>query len=312
MDELISVIIPVHNVENYIERCLSSVIKQTYTNIEIIVIIDGCTDKSEIICKKIADSDLRIKIIRQRFSGVSVSRNTGLDNANGDYIFFVDSDDEIHETIIEYLYKNLKKYNCDISVCEYQRVENSKQVVNVDMADEKITLMNNVEAIKNQCYKTNLPFIVCWSKLYKKELFSDIRYPIGKIHEDEFITYKILYKCSNILHSNLPLYYYYRTPKSIMEKEFNIKRLDIFEAMKEKLEFLKENNQIDLYKYTLHFVVRLLIMRYVKPVYDLKDKDITEKFMEICSYFYKWAYDSEIFTYEDYEYAVFFINYLFS
>lgn len=259
-NELISVIVPVYNVEPYLKECLDSIINQTYKNLEIILIDDGSLDNCGKICDEYAKKDNRIKVIHKENGGLSSARNAGLDIAEGEYISFIDSDDYVAENFIETLYKLCVENDCDISECDFLKFENDVVI------QEKITEI--------QCYTSNevqhkiyseeyVKTIVVWNKLYKKYLYENMRFPLGKINEDEFITYKVLYNCkSNIAVTNEQLYYYRYNAQSIMGRKFNERRLDVLEAFEERKQFYKDRNEVELYNKTVAQYQQILISFY--------------------------------------------------
>ena len=207
MEELISVIVPIYNVEKYLNKCIESIINQSYSNLEIILVDDGSKDSSGIMCDSYILKDKRIKVIHKENGGLSDARNVGIDKAKGEYIVFIDSDDWIDEKMIEILYNIIKKNNSDISICDYFLAYNEE--IQTQKEDIEIINLSNIEALK-KIYDKDLGvcMIVAWNKLYKRNLFKDdIRYPYGKIHEDEFTTYKLLYKAEKISYTKQKMYY---------------------------------------------------------------------------------------------------------
>lgn len=236
---LISVIVPVYNVDNYLRKCIDSLIVQTLKDIEIILVNDGSTDESIDICEEYKLKDNRIKVIHKENGGLSDARNKGIDIAKGKYISFVDSDDWINPQMLEKLYILASKYEADIVQGDYIKAYDEDIIVN--NISENI-IKYNAEQILDELYSGNYTKnIVVWNKIYKRELFNDIRFPKGKLHEDEFTTYKILHKANLIIDSNIPIYYYRQREGSIMNSDFNIKRLDLLEALKERKEYFIQN-----------------------------------------------------------------------
>ena len=208
----ISVIVPIYKVEKYIHRCIDSIINQTYKNLEIILVDDGSPDSCPRICDEYAKKDKRIKVIHKENGGLSDARNKGVDIATGDYIAFVDSDDYIHPNMYEVLIYELEKNNSDIALCKYKIVyEKSKITTEIDGKFEVYSL-NNLQALDSMYGKDGVDFIVAWNKLYKKDLFNKIRYPVGKIHEDEYTTYKLLFASKNVIYIEYELYYFLLFP----------------------------------------------------------------------------------------------------
>lgn len=184
----VSVVVPIYNVENYLEECIESILNQTYSNIEVILIDDGSTDGSGALCDEYKKKDKRIYVLHKKNGGLSDARNMGIDNAKGEYITFVDSDDIIARDMIEYLLCLLNTYKADMAVCQCDYVdENSKLIKNI--SNVKKTCVSGIE----ECLKTLLVDsglnTVAWGKIYKTDYFKNVRYPIGKYHEDIYTTW---------------------------------------------------------------------------------------------------------------------------
>lgn len=252
MNKLISVIVPIYNTEKYINACVDSIISQTYKNIEIILVDDGSQDKSPIICETYKKKDARVKVIHKENGGLSSARNAGIDIANGEYLAFVDSDDSIHHTFIASLYQMCEENDCDIAQCDYLATKDDSIKLEPQKKN-RINIISSQEAVKKCCegYES-VKFIVSWDKLYKAYLFSDIRFPEGKIHEDNFVSYQLFWKANKIVISNQCLYWYLQRRDSIIGRKYNKNRLDSLDASKEKLEFCKKN------KLNQEYVVMLL------------------------------------------------------
>ena len=238
-NELVSIIVPAYNVEKYIKKCINSLINQTYKNIEIILVDDGSTDGTGKICDLFSKKDKRIKVIHKENGGLSDARNCGIDIATGNYILLVDSDDYVDLEIVEFLYNNLKENNADISTCLPKKF---KENDNDSLKDDKKNtnaILKKEDALENLFYLKNLT-VSAWGKLYKKELFKNIRYPKGKLYEDLPTTYRLFAK-SNIISTNSKKMYYYLIRKgSIMNSKFNKKRMDSLYFTREQTEFVKK------------------------------------------------------------------------
>ena len=250
-EALISVIVPVYNVETYIRKCVSSITEQTYSNIEIILVDDGSTDYGGKLCDALALEDMRIRVLHKPNGGLSDARNVGLDAARGDYIAFVDSDDYIHPQMLQLLYEGIVKNGAQLSVCGFKRVwegQNNKNTRGGYREIEWTLLEKDEEKVKYMLGDgIHIAFTVAWNKLYKKELFAQIRYPVGKLYEDEFTTYKLLHRASVIAYTAVPLYFYVQRSGSIMQKAYSEKNLDIFEAFAERLEWYDKQAKYDWY-----------------------------------------------------------------
>ena len=242
---LISVIVPVYNVEKYLRRCLDSIVNQTYKNLEIILVDDGSVDNSGNICDEYAVKDKRIQVIHKENGGLSSARNKGLDIINGEYVSFIDSDDYVDNSFIEKLYTICINNNVDIAQCDFSEFgANGCDLQNDVIKNNKYTQNELQEKIYT---KTGYKSIVVWNKLYKCYIYRDLRFPFGKVHEDEFTTYKAFFVCKTpIVITNEKLYYYRVNPDSIMRKKFNLNRLDVLEAFEERINFFKEKKQENL------------------------------------------------------------------
>lgn len=239
---MVSVIIPVFNVEKYLGRCLDSVINQTYRNIEIILVNDGSTDKSLDICRQYGTSDSRIKIFEETNQGLSVARNTGIENATGEYLVFVDSDDYIDKNMIKKLYESLVKYNADVAVCDF--IDFSKdEEVKVKRNSGKIEEIYEEDFLK-YLYRYYKTMVVSWNKLYKRKIFTNLRFPEGKLHEDEFILYKWMFQCKKIIYIREKLYFYYQRKEGIMACYSLQNVLDTLEALNKRLVFCKSRKKM--------------------------------------------------------------------
>lgn len=258
----ISVIVPVYKVEKYLKQCIDSIINQTFKNIEIILVDDGSPDSCGVICDKYSKIDSRIKVIHKKNGGLSSARNAGINASKGKYIAFVDSDDYTENTMYEKLYKLIEKYQADIVQCKYSEVSEEGKLINSSINTKDIKVIDKNEALNNIYSVRYIETVVAWNKLYKRSLFSDIKYPEGKIHEDEFIIHKLLYKCNKVVLYDEHMYYYRKIGTSIMNRRFNEKRLDKLLAVRERLDFFETNNEMELYKKTLNFYKDLLIVYY--------------------------------------------------
>ncbi len=238
-EKLISVIVPVYNVDKYLKKCLNSIIRQTYKNLEIIVVDDGSTDSSGRICDEYKIKDERIKVIHKKNGGLSSARNAALDIAKGDYISFVDSDDWIKENLYECVVEELIKSGADIAVfanaCEK---ENGKIWENPFMGTYKE--LDNIELMNNYVSGIDIKTIAC-NKIYKKELFDNLRFPEGRIYEDEYIMHEILGKCRKAVFINKCLYVWFIRKGSITNSKFSRKQFDIFDVKEKKIAYFREN-----------------------------------------------------------------------
>lgn len=197
---LISVIVPIYKVENYLDKCVESILAQTYTNIEVLLVNDGSPDGCGLKCDKWAKKDSRIKVIHKENGGVSDARNVALDVMNGDYVSFVDGDDTVTSDYIECMYNLVVKYDCDMAMCSFVFDYDGKER-KYDNAPYKETIYTAQEAVCELFYQHKFDDYP-WCKLYRKSLFEDIRFPKGVIFEDTCVAYLLMFKCRKLAYCN--------------------------------------------------------------------------------------------------------------
>lgn len=236
---LVSIIVPVYKVEQYLKKCVDSIINQTYKNLEIILVDDGSPDSCPKMCDDLAKTDKRIKVIHKENGGLSSARNAGTDIATGDLLMYVDSDDYIELNTVEVLHDNMVKTDSDVSFADYAFVYEDD--AGKSITENKLTTYTKSEIIKRFALPGSVYFAVAWCKLYKREVVGDIRFPAGKLHEDEFTTYKILFNAKKVVRTNSTLYRYLQRSGSIMQNKTDKNHLHLFEAAVERLEFYKKN-----------------------------------------------------------------------
>lgn len=287
MHEKISIIIPVYKVEPFLKRCVDSVTNQTYKNIEIILVDDGSPDHCPAICDEYARNDNRIRVIHQSNGGLSAARNAGIEAASGIYVGFVDSDDYIDGRMYEILYGNLKKAAADISVCNFAPVFDNallEQSANVKMEIKHV--YDKLQALRN-LYDNDksIQTVVAWNKLYKKEIFKKIRYPVGKLHEDEFVIHHILDAVSTVVYSDVVLYYYRQRSDSIMGQLYSANHLDALQALAERMSFFQKQYK-DLYPYAFVNYMNGLIIHYQlakkSPLFEYKIRKMIKNNFDSC------------------------------
>lgn len=223
---LISIIVPVYNVEKYISRCVESLIGQSYKNIEIILVDDGSTDESGMICEQYANKDNRIKVIHKKNGGLSDARNVAIPLSKGEYISFVDSDDWVSKFYIENLYNAITKNYSDIAMSWFENVFEDRNIASKPVNIlEKYQCMNVEMCLKKMLYQDNIE-TSAWGKLYKRQIIEKLRYPVGKLYEDIPVTYSAITLSSKIVVIKNIDYYYFQRKDSIQNAKFNIKKMD--------------------------------------------------------------------------------------
>lgn len=266
----VSVIVPCYKVEKYLPTCIESVINQSYTQWELILIDDGSPDKSGKICDEYAKKDSRIRVIHKPNGGLSSARNAGLDIITGEFISFLDSDDFWHPDYLKILMKFIVKENAEIVQCSFVRgIETSFPKLT---KPTKVTYYDNHSIFTKQAAK-----IIMWGKIYKASFFDDIRMPIGLINEDDWTTWKLYYKAKKIVVTNQALYYYTQNPNSIMGDKKRKIDLSYFGAYKERIDFFKEKKEKDLEDISRIQFCKSLFLLYLKPLLTLDEQLIILK-----------------------------------
>lgn len=236
MKKLISIVLPIYNVENYIEKCMESVLNQTYKNIEIILVDDGSPDNCPIICDQYVKEDNRVKVVHKENGGLSDARNAGIKVANGDYITFIDSDDYVDKDYVEFLYNTIEETDADIAIGGHRVIYDSGKII------EKETHENSVlepkKVLERILYDDGID-LSAWGKLYKRYLFNDIKFPKGRLFEDSATTYMLVDKANKIAINSISKYNYIIRKNSISNAKFSPKKMDLITSTREMNEYVK-------------------------------------------------------------------------
>lgn len=237
----VSIIVPVYNVEQYLKECIESILAQTWKNFEVILVDDGSTDSSGKICDEYSQKKEFISVIHKKNGGLSSARNAGIDVAQGDYLAFIDSDDVVHPRYLSELVAIVKKEKADLAACNFCvgslcRWKNFSEV--------KYDIRCNEDVLKKM-NDNDVVVTVAWNKLYHAKFFREygLRYPVGKIHEDMFLTPQILYYTKKMVITNEQLYFYRQRENSIMNSSFSIKQLDALDAIEFRIELFQHWNK---------------------------------------------------------------------
>lgn len=233
---MISVIVPVFKVEEYLDQCVKSIVGQSYSDLEIILVDDGSPDKCPQMCDEWADKDSRIKVIHKQNGGLSDARNAGLEIATGDYVAFVDSDDWLAEDFYEVLIRAATENDAQIVASGVVKIDEETQCFSGNNYEERV--YSSEEAIQTIMQAEGF-HAVAWNKIYQKELFEGITYPVNKLHEDEFVTYRLLDRAERLVICQKTVYYYRQRGGSIMST-WSKGHLDALEAAVERLALLKQ------------------------------------------------------------------------
>ena len=233
-EPLISVVVPIYNVEEYLDKCVDSIVNQTYKNLEIILVDDGSPDNSPKKCDEWAKKDKRIKAIHKENGGLSDARNAAIDIAKGEYITFIDSDDYVEKNYVDFLYKNLIDNNADISMGK-QYVRYPNKVINTGTGNKYI--VNAHDCFDKLLYSEDFD-VSAWAKLYKINLFKNVRYPKGRVFEDAATTYKLIDKSETIVLNSKPIYNYIIRDNSISNNSFSEKKMDLITSTNEMCDYI--------------------------------------------------------------------------
>lgn len=259
-----SIIVPVYNVEKYLHRCVDSILAQTFRDFELILVDDGSTDSSGIICEEYAKRDSRIHVFHQKNQGQAVARNFALDwmyeNSSSSWVCFIDSDDWIHPEMLEKLYLAATGFKKKISVCGWVDTDSEITWGSLKKADAKVCSTE-----KFYCKNPTLG-VVPWAKLYHRECFQEMRYPAVRACEDEFVTYRVLFRYKELAVIDEPMYAYFLSTNSTMRSNWNSNRLVKITALEEQLHFFSTNGYRDAYSYT----VTAYLQNFIDQIGDIQ------------------------------------------
>lgn len=296
---LISLIVPVYNVEQYLKKCFASIKEQTYKNIEIILVDDGSKDCSGQICDELAATDDRVVVVHKKNGGLSSARNEGIKIAKGEYIGFIDSDDWIDPKMYEVLYLNIVKDNTLISCCGRIDVNEETKIETIGLCPVKEEIINSEECLRRILKWDNIDSSAV-DKLFHRSIFEKFKFPIGVISEDVAIMYQIISWSKQISLVPIPMYYYNHRKNSITTSEFNEKKLDVLKHSCDILKFIKEYYP-NLEQGALYFRYKQLIYiydeiinskAYTKKRYKMILFQIAEEFRKYRKQLNRIYYDS--------------------
>lgn len=245
----VAVIVPVYKVEPYLMKCVDSILAQTYADFELILVDDGSPDNCGNICDTYASQDSRVHVIHQPNGGLSVARNAGLDwleeNSQAEFVTFVDSDDWVNRSYLAVLVEGALSLETDIACVGYAAVRDDYRYVRFrDRGWQRLSPERYWS-----CGSFSSP-VAAWAKLYRRKLFENVRYPVGKINEDAFTTHRVIFQAKKIAAREIPEYNYVERAGSIMRSAWNLRRLDGMEALEEELQYFAENGYATAYAFT--------------------------------------------------------------
>ncbi len=283
--ELISVIIPVYNVESYLRRCVKSVQAQVYNNLEIILVDDGSKDSSGQICDELAAEDSRIKVIHQENAGLACARNSGLRIYTGEYVCFIDSDDYILPNYIDYMHSLCIGTGCKMAFCESFSTSEDTYDIAIDRSLSPVVY--DSRDLLDQFYgDMHCVITVAWNKLIHRSVVGDTIFEPGVIHEDEATTFKYIYNARKVVYTANPLYCYYTRPESITGVGYSAKNLDILIGYERRMSFYKEKGELALYNKEYIYYMSAILINYYKVKHEIKDNkkllsDLLSKYKEL-------------------------------
>ena len=261
---LLSIIVPVYKVENYLPKCIDSILAQTFTDFELILVDDGSPDDCPALCDAAAEKDARVRVIHQKNGGLSAARNAGLDAAKGAWIGFVDSDDYIAPEMYEVLYQAVQSTGADLALCDYAEVDEAGKPcppMHVSLSEGELTgqkLLKRASGLMVQ---------LAWNKLYRRAIFTQLRYPEGKLNEDLFLIPEVCLQIQKAVVVPKALYYYVQRGGSIMSGNKTLRHFDAAEAAQRYWECLVENAAYDALANAAQYVMGCVsrIYRQLSP-----------------------------------------------
>ncbi len=232
MNDLISVIVPVYNVEAYVGECIESIVGQTYQNLEILLVNDGSKDGSLAILNRAAASDSRITVIDQENRGLSGARNAGIDRAKGEYFLFVDSDDKLEPNTVEKLHEAVLRAGAKLAICNLNELDDASGELTPRTVITEEKSVSGTDIMREKAARTNeITWCMVMNKLYHRSIFDELRFPERKLHEDEFVFHKVMRQCDRVVCLPDCLYIYRRRAGSIMTTKWKVTRFDGIEAL---------------------------------------------------------------------------------
>lgn len=281
MNKTITVAVAVYKVEKYLARCVDSILNQTFTDFELLLIDDGSPDSCGEMCDSYALKDERVRVIHQQNEGIARVRKRAVQETESEYITFIDSDDFVNEKYLEILYASLKENDADISMCCFSMFDDTGLPKVDDYNKVSCKVLNGVGALTEMSDFSNndyIKYIVVWNKLIKRSLFDGVVFPDGKLHEDEDATYKLFYKSKKIVVCDAVLYYYYKNNEGIMRSASNLIKTDVFDVFEEKVKFFSDKPEFkQVYLSLVDMGYEIYNDRWDKLKHSQDNKEICEK-----------------------------------
>ncbi|RTZ18816.1 glycosyltransferase, partial [Streptococcus pneumoniae] len=217
MEDLISIVVPVYNVEKYLKKSIESILNQTYQNIEILLVDDGSTDSSGKICESFSKVDPRIRVFHKENGGLSDARNFGIEQMKGQYVAFIDSDDYISKDYVWKLYSSIKNNDSEVSICSFLLVDEKGEKIKDELLDSGKICLTGQQILEKVLTADGYRYVVAWNKLYRSTLFEKLKFKKGMLYEDEFLNYPLFWDCKRVSIVEEPLYLYVQRKGSIVQ-----------------------------------------------------------------------------------------------
>lgn len=250
METAISVIVPVYRVEKYLPACIDSILNQTFTDFELILVDDGSPDRCPEICDETAKRDARVRVIHQANQGLSAARNAGIEAAHGAWLSFVDSDDYIAPQFYEKLYQTAQRTDADCVMCSVQNVDESGKPIDSALMRVADEVKTGREVLRKIGRDDVTPYLTAWNKLYRRKLFNTLRYPAGRQNEDVFVFAELFCQVQRAVCVAEPLYFYRKRIGSIMNSVVTLRNLDEMWAYVNCFEHLQQDDEESILKET--------------------------------------------------------------
>lgn len=286
MDDLVSVIIPVYNIEKFINRCIDSILQQSYKNLEIILVNDGSTDSSLKICEEYKKIDRRINVLDKPNGGLSDARNFGIKHSSGDYIVFVDGDDTVEIDYILKLYLSIKMFDSDLSMCSFNLVDENYHKYKEEILPLSTGLVDGIEILQEVLSSYGYVYVVSWNKMYKREIFDYLCFEKGKLYEDEYLNHHLFWSFRRVSIVKDCLYNYVQRSGSIIQSDMTIEKLKMkHDLHKRRIDFYKDKNSL-LYNKSKQIYCNWLIScisEYDNLISKQLLKEIQKEYRQVCS-----------------------------
>lgn len=249
MEDLVSIVVPVYNVEKYLKKSIESILNQTYKNVEILLVDDGSTDSSGQICDSFSKVDPRIRVFHKANGGLSDARNFGIEQMKGQYVAFIDSDDYISKDYVWKLYSSIKNNDSEVSICSFSLVDEKGEKIKDELLDSGEVCLSGKQILEKVLTADGYRYVVAWNKLYRSTLFEKFQFKIGKLYEDEFLNYPLFWECQKVSIVEEPLYLYVQREGSIVQSNMTLEKIKMKDEMHtSRIEFYSDKGHSFLHE----------------------------------------------------------------